>query len=377
VTDNPLRRISEHGQSIWLDNLTRGMLRSGALGRLIDEDGISGVTSNPAIFNKAMTKGTDYDDQIRALAEQGKSAGEIYEAMAIRDIQDACDLFRPVFDAANGTDGFVSLEVSPHLARDTAGTADEARRLWGEVNRPNVLIKIPGTPEGIPAIQKCLAEGININITLLFSLEAYGNVMEAHLKAMEARHAKGEPLATVASVASFFLSRIDTLVDSKLDAMKERGEHAEEAAALRGKAAIASARIAYQMWKTVYDGPRWEALAEAGARVQKPLWASTSTKDPAYPDVLYVETLIGPHTINTLPDSTVEAFRDHGNVADTVEIAIEEQYAVLRRLEGVGISMKEVTDSLVDEGIDKFSEPFDALMRDLDAKRKSLIPSGT
>jgi transaldolase len=377
VTDNPLRRISEHGQSIWLDNLTRGMLQSGALKRLIDEDGISGVTSNPAIFNKAMTKGTDYDGQIRSLAEQGKSAGEIYEALAIRDIQAACDLFRPVFDAANGTDGFVSLEVSPHLARDTAGTADEARRLWGEVNRPNVLIKIPGTPEGIPAIQQCLAQGINVNITLLFSLEAYGNVMEAHLKAMETRKEKGEPLATVASVASFFLSRIDTLVDERLDAMKERGEHAEEAAALRGKAAIASARIAYQMWKKTYDGPRWEALAGAGARVQKPLWASTSTKDPAYPDVLYVETLIGPHTINTLPDSTVDAFRDHGTVEDTVENAIEEQHAVLKRLEAIGISMRKVTDTLVEEGIVKFSDPFDALVRDLDAKRKSLIPSGT
>jgi transaldolase len=377
MTNNPLRRLSEHGQSIWLDNLTRGMLQSGALKRLIDEDGISGVTSNPAIFNKAMTKGTDYDAQIRALAEQGKTAGEIYEALAVKDIRDACDLFRPTFDGTNGTDGFVSLEVSPHLARDTRGTAAEARRLWAKVDRPNVLIKIPGTPEGVPAIQECLTAGVNINITLLFSLEAYQNVMEAHLQALEARAKAGEPLASVASVASFFLSRIDTLVDEQLDAMKEKGEHAREAAALRGKAAIASARIAYQMWKTTYEGPRWEALLEAGGRVQKPLWASTSTKDPSYPDVLYVEALIGPHTVNTLPDSTVEAFRNHGTVKVTVENAVQEQDEVLQRLETIGISMKSVTDTLVEEGIVKFSEPFDALMADLDAKRKSLIPSGT
>jgi transaldolase len=375
MADNPLLQVIEHGQSIWLDNITRGMIRDGTLQKLIDEDGISGVTSNPAIFNKAMTKGNDYDDQIRKLGEAGKTAAEIFEAMAIDDIQDACDAFRPVYDRSNGTDGFVSLEVDPHLARDTQNTINEAGRLWLAVDRPNVLIKIPGTPEGLPAVKKCLSEGINVNITLLFSLEAYQNVMEAHIAAMEDRHRRDVPLASVASVASFFLSRIDTTVDKRLDAMKERGEHLDEATALRGKAAVASARLAYQMWKKTYSGPRWQALAEAGARVQKPLWASTSTKDDSYSDVLYVETLIGPHTINTLPDQTVDAFRDHGKVADTVEDDIDGQHRVLERLESIGISMKEVTDELVEEGVAKFVTPFDALVEALDQKRKLLSPT--
>jgi transaldolase len=377
MASNPLRAICDHGQSIWLDNLTRAMLRDGTLKKLIEEDGLSGVTSNPAIFNKAMTQGTAYDPQIRTLAEQGRNAEEIYEALAIQDVQDACDLLRPAFDNANGTDGFVSLEVSPHLARDTRGTAEDAKRLWKAVDRPNLLVKIPGTPEGIPAIRECLTEGVNVNVTLLFSLEAYQEVMEAHLAAMEARKDRGLPLVTVASVASFFLSRIDTNVDKLLDAMKEKGENVGEAGALRGKAAIASARIAYQMWKKTYAGARWDALSDAGARFQKPLWASTSTKDPAYPDTVYVETLIGPHTINTLPDHTVEAFRHHGRVSATLETALGEQHQVLERLETLGISMKRVTDELVDEGIVKFAEPFDALLKDLEQKRKSLAPSGT
>ncbi len=238
-----------------------------------------------------------------------------------------------------------------------------------------MLIKIPGTSEGVPAIRQCLAEGININITLLFSLDAYREVMEAHLQAMEDRKKKGESPAQVGSVASFFLSRIDVKVDKMLDAMKDRGEHAEEAKALRGTAAVASARLAYQLWKETYAGPRWEALRAAGARVQKPLWASTSTKDPAYPDVKYVETLIGPQTVNTMPDETVDAFRDHGRVEDTVERDLEEQRSVLARLEKIGISMKQVTDELVDEGIEKFNQPFDELMEALEEKRKSL--SGT
>ena len=371
---NPLLLAAEHGQSIWLDNITRGMIREGQLEKLIEEDGISGVTSNPAIFNKAMTQGNDYDDQIRRLSEEGKTATEIFEIMAIDDIQDACDLFRPAHDRTNGTDGFVSLEVNPHLARDTQGTIDEAMRLWEAVSRPNVLIKIPGTPEGLPAIQSCLASGINVNITLLFSLEAYENVMNAHLAAMEERLRRGDPVASVASVASFFLSRIDTKVDKQLDAIKDG--NAEEAAALRGKAAIASARIAYQMWKKAYSGSRWETLETTGARFQKPLWASTSTKDPTYPDVMYVETLIGPHTINTLPDQTVDAFRDHGKVAETLDSDLTGQQGILDRLQNIGVSMKQVTDELVDEGVAKFSEPFDQLIEALEEKRKSLTPSG-
>ena len=372
MAKNPLLEIAEKGQSIWLDNLTRGMIKTGKLKALIEEDGISGITSNPAIFHKAMTKGTDYDEQIRKLAEAGKNAGEIYEELAVKDIQDACDVLRPVFDRANGTDGFVSLEVSPHLARDTQGTIQEAQRLWEWVSRPNVLIKIPGTVEGVPAVRECLSRGINVNITLLFALNAYQSVMDAHLEAMEARAQKNEPLAPVASVASFFLSRIDTNVDKKLDAMK-----GDEAAALRGTVAVASAKIAYQMWKQTYSGERWEKLVEAGARVQKPLWASTSTKDESYPDVKYVEPLIGPQTINTLPDQTVDAFRDHGKAAVTIEDGISEQYRVVERLNEIGISLGQVTDELVEEGIVKFVEPFDKLLEDLEAKRKSLIPSGT
>jgi len=372
MSKNPLQAIKDHGQSIWLDNLTRGLVKGGGLRRLLEEDGISGVTSNPAIFNAAMTKGTDYDEQIRALAGKELPAERIYETMAIEDIQGACDLFRPVYDESGGTDGFVSLEVSPHLARDGEGTRKEARRLWKEVDRPNAFIKIPGTPEGIPAVRDCLIEGININITLLFSLDAYATVMEAHLQALEARRKAGKPLDTVASVASFFLSRIDTKVDKRLDALREKGEHAEEAAALRGKAAIASAKLAYALWKVAYSGDRWEALAKAGALVQKPLWASTSTKDPAYSDVLYVEPLIGPQTINTLPDVTIDAFRDHGRVASTVERDLDEQKQALAGLAGLGISLQTVTDELVEEGVKKFVEPFDALLADLEEKKRAL-----
>jgi transaldolase len=371
ATTNPLHVLEARGQSVWLDNLTRGILRDGFLRRLIEEDGISGVTSNPAIFEKAMTSGTEYDQAIRELADMGLAAPAIYEAMAVRDIQDACELLRSKYDKTNGTDGFVSLEVSPHGARSADATIEEARRLWTSVNRPNAFIKIPGTPEGVPAIQRCLAEGININITLLFSLEAHKQVMEAHLAALEERARNGQPLATVASVASFFLSRIDTMVDKKLDAMKS-----PEAKALRGRAAIASAKIAYQNWLNTYKGPRWESLRSLGARPQKPLWASTSTKDPAYPDVKYVETLIGPDSINTLPEQTIDAFRDHGRVTgDTILENVAEEADVLSRLEQLDISMKAVTDTLVDEGIVKFSEPYDKLIASLEEKRRALSPA--
>jgi transaldolase len=371
VATNPLHLLEARGQSIWLDNLTRRMLRDGFLQRLIEEDGISGVTSNPAIFEKAMTSGTEYDQAIRELADRGLPAPAIYEAMAVRDIQDACELLRSRYDRSNGTDGFVSLEVSPHGARSADATIEEARRLWTSVNRPNAFIKIPGTPEGVPAIERCLAEGININITLLFSLDAHKQVMEAHLAALEERARNGQPLSTVASVASFFLSRIDTMVDKKLDAMKS-----PEAVALRGRAAIASAKIAYQNWLNTYTGPRWESLRSFGARPQKPLWASTSTKDPAYPDVKYVETLIGPDSINTLPEQTIDAFRDHGRVpGDTILENVAEEVDALHRLEQLDISMKAVTDALVEEGIVKFTEPYDKLIGSLEEKRKALSPA--
>jgi transaldolase len=362
---NPLRQLPEHGQSIWLDNLSRSMVEGGRLAQLIADDDLRGITSNPAIFHKSITGSDAYDEQIRDNADLKPMA--LYEALAIRDIRGACDVLRPVFDRTNGIDGYVSLEVSPHLARDTKGTVAEAIRLWEAVERENVMIKIPGTAEGIGAIREVLSRGVNVNVTLLFGLDAYREVMEAHLQALELRREKGEPLGAVASVASFFLSRIDVMVDARLDAMET-----PEAKELRGRAAVASAKLAYELWKGTYAGPRWEALREAGARVQRPLWASTSTKDDAYSDVKYVEALIGPHTVNTLPDETVEAFRDHGKVEDTVELDLDAERAALDRLAALGIEIGPVADALVEEGIVKFVKPFDALLAALDEKRNLL-----
>lgn len=372
MSPNPLIEITKHGQSIWLDNLSRPLLTEGTLKRLVEEDRISGVTSNPAIFQKAMTGGTAYDAQIRDLAGKGKTSGEIYEALAIQDIRGAADVLRPVFDRTKGTDGFVSLEVSPHMARDTRATIDEAARLWKLVDRPNIFIKIPGTKEGVPAIEESLFLGINVNITLLFSIEAHRQVIEAHFRALERRKEKGQTLDTVASVASYFLSRIDVMVDQVLDAMIAKGDRAEEAKAARGRTAIANAKLAYRMWKGMVASDRWKTLEKAGARIQKPLWASTSTKDPSMSDVKYVEALIGPHTINTLPDETIEAFRDHGNVTATVETDIDGEKRAMERLARLGIDIDRVTDDLIEEGIEKFVKPFDALMASLDEKRKAL-----
>ncbi|MFQ5767734.1 MAG: transaldolase [Acidobacteriota bacterium] len=312
MSRNPLLQLKDCGQAVWLDNLSRPLIQDGSLQRLISRDGVSGVTSNPAIFHKAMTSGDSYQDQLPPLAKAGSPVAEIYEELAIRDIQEAADLLRPIYQESRGTDGFVSLEVSPHLARETQATVDEASRLWKKVDRPNIFIKIPGTEEGLPAIQSCLAQGININITLLFSLKAYRKVMEAYIRAMESRQQRGEPFTNVASVASFFLSRIDVKVDRMLENMISEGSHLDEARALKGKAAIASAKLAYQLWKGIHQDEPWQQLAEAGAQVQKPLWASTSTKNPDYSDVMYVEPLIGPRTVNTMPEVTLDAFRDHG-----------------------------------------------------------------
>ncbi len=373
---NPLVLLTERGQSVWLDNLTRPLIRSGGLARLIEEDGLSGVTSNPAIFKKAMTAGDAYDEGIRKAAARGDSAGSIYEALAIDDIRGAADALRRVYDRTDGIDGYVSLEVSPHLARDTRATVDEAARLWKAVDRPNILIKIPGTDEGVPAIEECLTRGININITLLFSLDAHRKVIEAYFRAMEARLKRREPLKRVASVASFFLSRIDTKVDKTLDAMIAAGRNADEARALRGRTAIANARLAYRMWKEMHAGGRWAPLEKAGARLQRPLWASTSTKDPKESDVKYIETLIGPHTVNTMPDETIAAFRDHGRVEDTLERDLDGARAVMDRLAALGIDIGRVTAELVDEGIDKFIQPFDALLAALEEKRRALARVG-
>ena len=367
MASHPLLDLKQHGQAVWLDNLSRPLIRSGELQRLVQEDGITGVTSNPAIFNKAMTGGTAYDEAMTQLVQEGKTTLEIYETLAIADIRDACDVLRPVYDTADGSDGFVSLEVSPHLADDTQGTIQEAARLWNTVGRRNLLVKIPGTAAGVPAVEACLTRGINVNVTLLFSLGAYTDVIDAHIRALEARVAQGEDLRQVASVASFFLSRIDVKLDPML---------ATKARDLMGKVAVANAKLAYGLWQDKMESAGWQALATAGARVQKPLWASTSTKNPEYPDVMYVEPLIGPHTVNTMPDETIAAFKDHGNAGATVTQGVEEARATMTRLTGLGIDMDRVTDDLLAEGITKFVKPFDDLLAALEAKRESLAAAG-
>ncbi|TDI32071.1 MAG: transaldolase [Acidobacteria bacterium] len=376
MASHPLLDLKQHGQSVWLDNLSRPLIRSGELQRLVREDGITGVTSNPAIFNKAMTSGTAYDEAMTKLVQAGKTTLEIYEALAITDIQDACDVLRPVHDATGGSDGFVSLEVSPHLADDTQGTIEEAARLWNTVGRRNLLVKIPGTAAGVPAVEACLTRGINVNVTLLFSLAAHADVIDAHIRALKTRAGKGEDLRQIASVASFFLSRIDVKLDPMLASMARDGEHATKARDLMGKVAVANAKLAYGLWQGKMESADWRALAAAGARVQKPLWASTSTKNPDYSDVMYVEPLIGPHTVNTMPDETIVAFKNHGQAGLTVTSGVEEARATLASLADLGIDMDRVTDELLAEGITKFVKPFDDLLAALEAKRESLATAG-
>jgi len=376
MASHPLLDLKQHGQSVWLDNLSRPLIRSGELQRLVREDGITGVTSNPAIFNKAMTSGTAYDEAMTKLVQAGKTTLEIYEALAITDIQDACDVLRPVHDATGGSDGFVSLEVSPHLADDTQGTIEEAARLWNTVGRRNLLVKIPGTAAGVPAVEACLTRGINVNVTLLFSLAAHADVIDAHIRALKTRAGKGEDLRQIASVASFFLSRIDVKLDPMLASMARDGEHATKARDLMGKVAVANAKLAYGLWQGKMESADWRALAAAGARVQKPLWASTSTKNPDYSDVMYVEPLIGPNTVNTMPDETIVAFKNHGQAGLTVTSGVEEARATLASLADLGIDMDRVTDELLAEGITKFVKPFDDLLAALEAKRESLATAG-
>lgn len=369
MKENALLKLHGFGQSIWLDFIRRKMLVSGELKRLIDEDGLSGVTSNPSIFEKAMGESDDYNDAIRALAREGKSAGEVYEKLAVEDIQRTTDLFRPLYDRLEGRDGFASLEVSPHLARDTAATVEEARRLWGLVDRPNVLIKVPGTEAGLAAIRQLISEGINVNVTLLFGLPRYQAVAEAYIAGLEERAAKGLPLQRISSVASFFLSRIDVLVDPLLEKKREEGGRAADTASmLVGKVAIASAKRAYQLYKEIYSQERFRKLAAKGALPQRVLWASTSTKNPAYSDVKYVEALIGPDTINTVPLETLDAYRDHGEPALRLEADLAESSRVLERLPETGIDIDTVTRQLEDEAIEKFVTPFDKLMATLERK---------
>ena len=375
-----LNELINYGQSYWLDNLTRGKIKKGEIKKRVKEEGLRGITSNPSIFNKAISKGTDYDDQIKKLVKEKKGAQEIYEALTVKDVQDACDILRPVYDEADGTDGFVSLEVSPYLARDTQGSIEEARRLSSKVNKPNCYIKIPGTTEGFPAIEQCLYEGININITLLFSIQSYEAVAWAYIKALERRLDEGKDIKNISSVASFFLSRIDVLTDQLLGHYiipeKTTGEPRPEN--LLGKAGIASAKIAYQSFKNIFSGERWQRLADNGARVQKPLWASTSTKDPLYYDVRYVEALIGPNTVNTLPDETIAAFADHGKIYEnSIEQGIDEARRTFGDLNKVGIDIDFVTSQLVNDGIEKFIKPYDNLMKTLAAKRLDFLAERT
>jgi len=364
---NPLKGLLAYGQSPWLDFIRRNILLNGDLKKMINEDGLRGMTSNPAIFEKAITAGDDYNDIIKAPDAKSSTAMALYEKIAIRDVQDACDIFKPVHAETKGRDGYVSLEVSPLLAYDTQGTINEARRLWKTVNRPNVMIKIPATKEGIPAIRQALEDGININITLLFAQSAYEQVAEAFLAALEARVAKVQDISHIASVASFFVSRIDSLVDSKIDAMEKTETDSNKKAlleSLRGKVAIANARRTYAKYQEqeLFGGPRWKALAAKGGQTQRLLWASTSTKNPKYRDVLYVEELIGADTVDTIPPATFDAFRDHGKLRPSLTENVAGANKTMSDLEAAGISMKEVTDKLIADAVKLFQDPFKSLL---------------
>lgn len=366
---NTSQRLAEIGQSIWYDNIQRGMLENGEMAGMIARGEIRGVTSNPSIFMNAMTKTGGYDGELVPLAAAGHSAEEIFWELAIEDICTAIDLFRPLYEATNGGDGFVSLEVNPVLAHNTAATLSQAKSLWQRVDRPNLMVKIPATLEGIPAITAALAEGININVTLIFSRKRYAEVMDAWLSGLEQRVAAGKPIDSIASVASFFVSRVDTNVDERLQGIiNAGGPQAGEAASLLGKAAIANARLAYADYKQVFDSERFARLKAAGARVQRPLWASTSTKNPAYSDVMYVDELIGPDTVNTVPQNTLMALLDHGTVRPTLEQGLDEARAVIDRLAALGIAMDDVTAQLEREGVQSFANAFAALLASLEKK---------
>lgn len=364
-----LKQVEKLGQSIWLDYIRRDLIVGGELARLIEEDGLRGMTSNPAIFEKAIVESHDYDEEIRSLVLKGKGAKEIYEALSQHDVQSAADTFRSLYDRTDGRDGYVSLEVNPHLAHDTRGTVQEARRLWVALNRPNVFIKVPATAEGIPAIQQLIGEGININVTLIFGLPRYRQVAEAYIAGLEKRLAQKKTVSQVASVASFFVSRIDVRVDVLLDAIIARGgQDADLAKGLRGNVAIACAKLAYQNYKVLFGTVQIKNLMDKGAHVQRLLWASTGTKNPAYRDVKYIEALIGPDTVDTAPLGTLDAFRDHGEAKASLEEDIEEASRVVKLLPVLGIDLDQATKNLEDEGVTKFNQPFDKLMETLAQK---------
>jgi transaldolase len=372
---NPLLQLKDYGQSVWYDNIDRAQLQSGLFKRLLEENGITGVTANPTIFEKSMSSGHAYDAQLEELLRQGKDVQEIYDAIVVQDVQTVADLLRPIYERTAGQDGYVSLEVSPELAHDTEGTLAAVRRYWQLVKRPNLMIKIPATAEGLPAIQQALTEGYNINITLIFSIKTYREVAEAYLSALEQRNAEGKDISGIASVASFFVSRVDTLVDHLLDEKIKASNDPDEQQrlrALQGKAAIANARLVYQDFKRIFGAPRFVALRQLGAHVQRPLWASTSTKNPAYRDVLYAEELIGPDTVDTMPYETIEKFSDHGRVRQSIEDDLPQARALFEELEKLGISYDAVTQQLLDEGVQKFADSYHQLLATIRARQQQL-----
>ena len=361
--------LTQAGQSIWLDYIRRDMIENGELAQLIEEEGLRGMTSNPSIFEKAIAGGAHYNALVDEANRRGGDTNAVYESIVVRDIQDAADLLHPVYEATDAHDGYVSLEVSPHLAHDTRGTLAEARRLWNMVDRPNLMIKVPGTKAGIPAMGELITEGINVNVTLLFSRSAYNEVADAYVAAVERRVKKRADVQRVASVASFFVSRIDTAVDAALEKLAEKSSEKRDAAlALRGKVAIANAKLAYQSYMQRFTSERWKALTAQGAQTQRVLWASTSSKNPQYRDVIYAEELIGADTVNTLPPATFDAFRDHGVVRPSLTEDVEGAKQVLAQLEHLGISLDEITDRLLDEGLASFSDSFDKLLAAIAAR---------
>ncbi len=377
--NNPILQIEQnYGQSIWMDNLSRTLIQSGELKRLLDERGIVGITSNPAIFEKAIIGNAVYDADIEAGISESKSVQEIYESLVFDDIRNACDIFRSVYESSNKLDGYVSIEVPPIIANDTQKTIEEARRYFSQIGRENVMIKIPGTKMGLPAVEQVISEGINVNVTLLFSVDSYVETAWAYIRGLEKRAEQGQDISNIASVASFFLSRIDSNIDARIDKKLAEGvDRIEKKAALqavKGKVAIANAKVAYQKYKEIIESDRWKALAQKGAKVQRLLWASTGTKDPHYSDVMYVDELIGPDTVNTLPPNTIEACADHCSPASRIETDVEKAYHLIENLEDpdIDINLNEVMDELLEDGIDKFIKPFESLMSSLQEKVQKL-----
>jgi transaldolase len=374
MTTNPILEIEALGQSIWMDNLTRDLIESGELKRMIETRGLKGITSNPAIFEKAIAGNAIYDADIEKGIRAGLPTYKIYESLVFDDIRNACDIFRPVYEESKGLDGYISIEVPPTIADDTQATIEEARRYYQEIGRENVMIKIPGTAAGLPAVEQVIADGINVNVTLLFSVESYVNTAWAYISGLEKRAAEGKDISNIASVASFFLSRIDSNIDGRIDNKLKAGVESinveAKLRAVKGKIAIANAKIAYQKYKEIIQSDRWKALAEKGAKVQRLLWASTSTKNPEYKDVMYVDELVGPDTVNTLPPATIEACADHCSAENRIESGVQEAYNLIESLKDpdINIDINQVMDELLIDGIDKFVQPFQSLMKSLEEK---------